>query len=99
MSICSMVVHSRPENLDPIVVSLNQMEGVEVCARDERGKLVVLIDHPKRQVIADSMMDMNKIDGVLNTSLIYEYFEEDEDNPPTRAEKVTVPSALHIQST
>lgn len=79
MSICSMVVHSRPENLDPIIVSLNQMEGVEVRARDERGKLVVLIDHPKRQVIADSMMDMNKIDGVLNTSLIYEYFEEDKD--------------------
>ena len=99
MSICSMVVHSRPEKLDPIVASLNQMEGVEVRARDERGKLVVLIDHPKRQVIADSMMDMNKIDGVLNTSLIYEYFEEDEDNPPTPAEKVTVPSALHIQST
>ena len=79
MSICSMVVHSRPEKLDPIVASLNQMEGVEVRARDERGKLVVLIDHPKRQVIADSMMDMNKIDGVLNTSLIYEYFEEDDE--------------------
>ena len=79
MSICSMVVHSRPEKLDPIITSLNNMEGVEVRARDERGKLVVLIDHPKRQVIADSMMDMNKIDGVLNTSLIYEYFEEDDD--------------------
>jgi len=75
------------------------MEGVEVRARDERGKLVVLIDHPKRQVIADSMMDMNKIDGVLNTSLIYEYFEEDEDYPATPAEKATVPSALQIQST
>jgi nitrate reductase NapD len=77
MSICSMVVHSRPENLDPIAVTLNQMEGVEVRARDERGKLVVLIDHPRRSVIADNMMEMNNIDGVLNTSLIYEYFEED----------------------
>ncbi|MCP4010718.1 MAG: chaperone NapD [Proteobacteria bacterium] len=77
MSICSMVVHSRPEKLDPVIASLSQMEGVEVRARDERGKLVVLIDHPKRQVIADSMMEMNNIDGVLNTSLIYEYFEED----------------------
>ncbi len=77
MSICSMVVHSKPENLDHISASLNQMEGVEVRARDERGKLVVLIDHPKRSVVADSMMEMNHIDGVLNTSLIYEYFEED----------------------
>ena len=77
MSICSMIVHSKPESLDPIVVSLNEMEGVEVRARDERGKLVVLLDHPKRSVIADNMMAMNNIDGVLNTSLIYEYFEED----------------------
>jgi nitrate reductase NapD len=72
-----MIVHSKPENLDPIVASLNQMEGVEVRARDERGKLVVLIDHPQRAVVADSMMEMNHIDGVLNTSLVYEYFEED----------------------
>jgi len=72
-----MVVHSKPENLDPITISLNEMDGVEVRARDERGKLVVLLDHPKRSVIADNMMAMNNIDGVLNTSLIYEYFEED----------------------
>ena len=77
MSICSMVVHSRPENLDPIQQALNAMTGVEVRARDELGKLVVLIDHPERQVIADTMMSMNHIDGVLNTSLVYEYFEDD----------------------
>lgn len=77
MSICSMVVHSRPENLDPVAQSLNEMTGVEVRARDERGKLVVLIDHPERNVISDTMMSMNNIEGVLNTSLIYEYFEDD----------------------
>ena len=79
MSICSMVVHSRPENLEPVIHSLEQMTGVEVRARDERGKLVVLIDHPERKVISDAMMEMNNIEGVLNTSLIYEYFEDDDD--------------------
>ncbi len=78
MSICSLIVHSRPENLDPVQQSLDEMEGVEVRARDELGKLVVLIDHPERQVVADIMMSMNQIDGVLNTSLIYEYFEDDD---------------------
>jgi nitrate reductase NapAB chaperone NapD len=53
------------------------MTGVEVRQRDQRGKLIVLIDHPQRQVVSDTMMDMYKIDGVLNTSLIYEYFEEE----------------------
>lgn len=79
MSICSMVVHSRPEKLEPVIRSLEKMTGVEVRARDERGKLVVLIDHPERKVISDAMMEMNNIEGVLNTSLIYEYFEDDDD--------------------
>ena len=78
MSICSMVVHCRPEKLDQVEPSLNEMTGVEVRMRDERGKLVVLIDHPERKVVSDTMMNMYKVDGVLNASLIYEYFEEDE---------------------
>ena len=79
MSICSMVVHSRPEKLEPVIHSLESMTGVEVRARDERCKLEVLIDHPERKVISDAMMEMNNIEGVLNTSLIYEYFEDDDD--------------------
>ncbi len=78
MSICSMIVHSRPEKLDPVEAALNAMNGVEVRARDELGRLIVLIDHPRRQVVSDTMMEMNHIKGVLNTSLIYEYFEDDE---------------------
>ena len=74
-----MVVHSRPEKLEPVIQSLEQMTGVEVRAKDKRGKLVVLIDHPQRKVISDAMMEMNNIEGVLNTSLIYEYFEDDDD--------------------
>ncbi len=82
MSICSLVVHSRPENLDTVEKTLNSMVGTEVRARDELGKLVVLIDHPKRQVVADTMMSMATVDGVLNTSLIYEYFEEEPELEP-----------------
>jgi nitrate reductase NapAB chaperone NapD len=55
-----------------------------VRARDELGKLVVLIDHPERRVISDTMMDMNQIDGVISTSLIYEYFEDDENSSEIR---------------
>jgi len=51
MSICSIIVHSRPENLDPVELALNEMAGVEVRMRDERGKLIVLIDHPERKVV------------------------------------------------
>ncbi len=77
MSICSMVIHSQPENLDQVEQTINEMAGVEVKIRDDLGKLVVLIDHPERKVVSDTMMNMYKVDGVLNASLIYEYFEEE----------------------
>ena len=73
-----MVVHTLPENLNSVEQSLNQMDGVEVRMRDQRGKLIVLIDHPERKVVSDTMMNMFKVDGVLNASLIYEYFEDDD---------------------
>ena len=84
MSICSLVVHARPENLPSVSKSLGEMEGVEIHAQDESGKLVVLIDHPDRQVCSKTMMDMATVSGVINTSLIYEYFEDSE---PTGKEK------------
>ena len=78
MSICSLVVHTRPEKLPFVSKSLGEMVGVEIHAQDESGKLVVLIDHPDRQVCSQTMMDMANVSGVINTSLIYEYFEESE---------------------
>jgi nitrate reductase NapD len=76
MSICSLVVQARPENLSSVSGDLSTMQGVEVHASSEAGKLVVTIDHPHREVCSQTMMDMQNIPGVLSSSLIYEYFEE-----------------------
>jgi len=82
MSICSLVVQARPENLASISESLSGMEGVEIHASSEAGKLVVTIDHPEREVCSQTMMDMQNIPGVLSSSLIYEYFEENPNSDP-----------------
>lgn len=79
MSILSLVVHSRPENIEFVSAQLCQIEGVEVHAVDEKGKLVVSVDHPDRAHCSDTIMSFHQIPGVLNSSLVYEYFEEDED--------------------
>ncbi len=38
MSICSLVVQARPENLETVSESLSGMEGVEIHASSEAGK-------------------------------------------------------------
>jgi periplasmic nitrate reductase NapD len=82
MSICSLVVRARPENLTAVSDTLANMEGVEIHASSEAGKLVVTIDHPEREVCSRTMMEMQNIPGVLSSSLIYEYFEENPHNDP-----------------
>ncbi|MFQ5644869.1 MAG: chaperone NapD [Thiogranum sp.] len=81
MTICSMVVHTRPENIEPVSDNLTKMEGVEIHATGENGKLVVSIDHPDRKYCSESIMRMSTMDGVLNATLIYEYHEEDDSEP------------------
>ncbi len=77
MSICSLIVYSRPEKMEAICADINAREGCEVAAAED-GKIVVLIDLPSRDRMSQSIMDMNDIPGVITVSFIYEYFEEEE---------------------
>jgi nitrate reductase NapD len=78
MSICSLVVHTRPENVRAVGERLCELEGVEVHGANEAGKLVVTVDHPDRQVCSENIMAMQNVTGVLSASLVYEHFEESE---------------------
>ena len=84
MTICSLVVQTRPEYLDAVNESLNAMKGVEVHAKNKYGKMVISIDHPSREYCSKAMTDMTRIDGVMSTSLVYEY---QEDLEPTLEQK------------
>ena len=77
MSIYSVVIHAKPENVGSISVELEKLEGVEIHATSEKGKLVVSVDHPDRAYCSDTLMGFHNIPGVLNSSLVYEYFEEE----------------------
>ena len=75
MTICSLVVYARPEKAPVVEKAIEQMEGTEVHAATREGKLIVSLDHPDRTYCSKIIMDLNNIDGVVSTSLVYEYFE------------------------
>ncbi len=78
LTICSLIVQTKPESILPVTDLLEKISGVEVQASDECGKMVVTIDHPDREYCSKTMTDMTHIDGVMSTSLVYEY-QEDQD--------------------
>jgi nitrate reductase NapD len=83
MTICSLIIHSKPEKSAMVSVTLKKVDGVEIHAITDEGKMVVSIDHPDRTHCSDSIMQMHNVDGVMNVALIYEYHEESE---PTQME-------------
>ncbi len=75
MTICSLVVYARPEKAPVVEEAISMLEGTEVHAATKEGKLIVSIDHPDRTYCSETIMGLNNIDGVVSTSLVYEYFE------------------------
>lgn len=75
MTICSLVVHTRPENLSSVSSRLEEYSGVEIYGKSQEGKIIVVIDHPERSHCSETIMAMAGMDEVVNTSLVYEYQE------------------------
>ena len=76
MTICSMVLHARPEKAELVCEQLGKQAGVEVHANTEDGRLIITIDHPDRTYCSETMMQMHNLDGVLSAALVYEYHED-----------------------
>lgn len=77
MSISGLVVHVRPADTDRISERILALEGVEIHAVTGEGRLVITVDQPDDRDAADRFTELQNMEGVLNTSLVYNYFEQD----------------------
>jgi len=79
VGVYSVVIHTKPENLQSVTDKISLVKGVEVHGSSDKGKLVVSLEHPDRGYCSETLMSFHNIPGVLNSSLIYEYCgDEDE---------------------
>lgn len=77
MSISSLLVHARAEDISRVQDALNSQEGVEVHTTTPEGRIVVTVDEPDNSRAADILQSFRELDGVLSTSLVYTYFDEE----------------------
>ncbi len=76
MNVSSLVVRSRPEQCTAVRAALERMPGVEVRAATAAGQLVVVADHDDSGAAADSFVAINKIEGVLSVSLVFQFSDD-----------------------
>ena len=75
MGICSMVLHTRPENIRQVCDQVEALEGTEVHAATEQGKLVISVDLVDPCRYSETIMKLHNLTGVLSAALIYEHVE------------------------
>ncbi len=73
MNICGILVHTRPENTPSVRERLETMDGVEVHAATDNGRLVVTVEADDDGTGADYLFSINGVEGVITTSLVYHY--------------------------
>jgi len=76
MNISGVVVRTFPRNIDNVWQTLEQLEGVEVHAANEDGRLVVTIERQGENDVADLLVHMQDVPGVLSASMVYHQFED-----------------------
>lgn len=75
MHIAGVLVQARPERLPQLQTRLGDVPGVEVHTINPDGRMVVTVEGDGRKAVADALIALHTLDGVLSASLVYEESE------------------------
>ena len=73
--IASFVAYTRPELTEAVARAIAATGLAEVARRDDRGRLVVLIEAPAAARVLDAMDAIRALEGVLAVHLAYQHAE------------------------
>jgi len=79
MNISGVVIRSYPENLDAVRTRLEKLAGVEVHGANPDGRMVVTVEEESDRAMADAVVSMQNLPGVLSASMIYHQYEAEPD--------------------
>ena len=81
--VAGLVVQAQPHNIPAVSAALNELPGSEVAASDaEHGKLVVVMEAERSDVLLNQMESARNIAGVLAVSLVYHQQDEQGEETP-----------------
>src|SRR6266540_262513 len=69
--IASVLVQTRPERVASVQVAIEGIAGADIAQRDERGKLVVVLDSSAGRSIGESLTQISLMPHVLSATLVF----------------------------
>ncbi len=75
-NLCGVLVHAQNGKLEKVRQRLQAQQGVEVHATTEDGRLVLTVEDESRKEVAERIMKLHDVEGVLSASMIYQFSDE-----------------------
>lgn len=82
MNICGCLVHVTPDAAQSAQDTINRVNGAEVHAASDDGRLVVVVEDTPDRLASETIMDLHQIPGVISLSLTYHHFEDPAESRP-----------------
>mgnify|MGYP002621544578 CR=1 FL=1 len=79
INVCGVLVFARPEHTAAVRRELEKEDGVEIHAVTEDGRLIVTIEKEDQQQTGDLLNKMQTLKHVISASMIYQYYEKEND--------------------
>ena len=76
MNICGCLIHAMPERADAVAAAMAETEGVEVHARAEDGRFVIVVEDTDASLASEAVMALHQLPGVVSLTLTYHHFED-----------------------
>jgi periplasmic nitrate reductase NapD len=75
--IASILVQARPDQLDATAAAITALRGCEIYGRDEKGKLVVVVDAPDASSLGATLNTISALPNVYSASLVFHAVDAD----------------------
>lgn len=72
-NVCGVLVRTLPEQAEIVADRLAGIPGVEVHDRMAGGRLVVTVEDVPGSWAAETMNDVNNVEGVIGASIVYHH--------------------------
>lgn len=76
MIIASAVVHALPQRVNAVRSQLSLLPGVEIHAATQDGRFVVTVEDTPNATVADIVIELHRLVGVLSATMVYQYCDE-----------------------
>lgn len=76
MNICGCLVHASAETFQSVRDQIEAMDGAEVHAASDDGRLVVVVEDTPSRIASELIMELHQIPGVISVTLTYHHFDD-----------------------